>query len=156
MNSPATFFDRGRCNCGALRRASRRLSQMYDEALAPVGLRASQFALINELARRGDVPPTIGELADALAMDHSTMGQNLRPLEREGFVALARDEADGRRRCVTLTPAGRERLPAALPLWQGVQDRFEAGFGEQAAAALRSTLFNIARDPRFADENQPN
>jgi len=137
------------CNCSALRSASRRLSQMYDAALAPSGLRSTQFSVLAELHRRRDEPPTIGELAETLVMDASTIGQNLRPLEREGLLASQPDPHDRRRKCVALTRKGAARLAAALPLWEEAQGRFERKFGKRAATELRMTLSTIAREPSF-------
>ena len=79
------------CNCAALRKASRRMSQFYDAALAPCGLKSTQFAVLAEIERRAEMPPTIRDLAERLVMDQSTIGQNLRPLEREGLIALVTD-----------------------------------------------------------------
>ena len=68
----------------------------------------TQFGVLIEIERRGEKPPTIRELAEALVMDQSTIGQNLRPLDREGLVTLEADASDGRRRRVKLTrEAGR-------------------------------------------------
>ncbi len=74
------IIEPNRCNCTALRKASRRMSQFYDAALAPSGLRSTQFSILADLARRGDTPPTIRELSETLVLDQSTIGQNLRPL----------------------------------------------------------------------------
>ena len=82
------------CNCAALRKASRRMSQFYDAALAPCGLKSTQFAVLAEIERRAEMPPTIRDLAERLVMDQSTIGQNLRPLEREGLIALVTDASD--------------------------------------------------------------
>jgi DNA-binding MarR family transcriptional regulator len=154
MSETRRLIEIGRCNCSALRKASRRLSQLYDAALAPSGLRVTQFGVLVEIERRGKTPPTIRELAEALVMDHSTIGQNLRPLERAGLVTLEADARDGRRRRVKLTREGRSRLEAARPLWREVQARFEGRFGERPAAELRATLLTIAREHSFvvADE----
>ncbi len=143
-----------RCNCGALRRASRRLSQMYDAALAPSGLKSTQYAVLDEIGRR-EQPPTLRDLADTLVMDQSTIGQNLRPLERDGLVALEQDDNDRRRRFVKLTRKGRARLAAAQPLWRDVQATFETHFGAQQAAELRDVLFGIARQPAFMAAASP-
>jgi DNA-binding MarR family transcriptional regulator len=154
MSSAAPIIEVGRCNCSALRKASRRLSQLYDSALAPSGLRVTQFGVLAEIQRCGNAPPTIRALAEALVMDQSTIGQNLRPLDREGLVTLEADASDARRRRVKLTREGRARLEAARPLWSAAQARFEGRFGERPAAELRATLLNIAREPSFvvADE----
>jgi DNA-binding MarR family transcriptional regulator len=143
---PTPMIEPNRCNCAALRKASRRMSQFYDAALAPSGLRSTQFAMLVELDRRADAPPAIRDLADALAMDQSTIGQNLRPLEREGLVSLVADPADRRSRRIKLTKTGRARVAAAQPLWRAAQDRFEDSFGKRAAAELRDVLLTIVRD----------
>ncbi|WFU72302.1 MarR family winged helix-turn-helix transcriptional regulator [Bradyrhizobium sp. CB2312] len=136
--------ERNRCNCLALRKASRHMTLFYDAALEPSGLRSTQYALLTEIHRRGDAPPSIGDLAEALVMDQSTIGQNLRPLQRDGLVTLERDEADRRSRLAKLTPAGRSRLADARPLWLAAQEKFENGFGKRAAAELRNVLADIA------------
>jgi DNA-binding MarR family transcriptional regulator len=110
--------------------------------------------MLTEIARHVAAPPTIRELAEALVMDQSTIGQNLRPLQREGLVALVQDEADRRSRRITLTKAGRSRFAAAEPLWRVAQERFESGFGKRAAAELRTVLGTIARDPSLAGEGE--
>lgn len=92
------------------------------------------------------LPPSIGDLAEALVMDQSTIGQNLRPLQRDGLVTLERDEADRRSRLAKLTRAGRSRLADARPLWLAAQEKFENGFGKRAAAELRNVLAGIAGD----------
>src|ERR1700730_13960268 len=77
------------CTCGSLRKASRRISQFYDMALAPAGIKSTQFAILSELERgsaAGSV--TMCELAAAMVMDRSTLGHNLRPLERDELVIL--------------------------------------------------------------------
>ncbi|WP_199900064.1 MarR family winged helix-turn-helix transcriptional regulator [Rhodopseudomonas sp. B29] len=119
-------------------------------AIAASGLKSTQYAILSEVDRSGARAPTIGELAELLVMDQSTVGQNLRPLEREGLVKLVRDDTDSRRRLVTLTRKGRGRLDAARPLWRAAQDRFEARLGRDKAAALRETLLGIAFDPELS------
>jgi hypothetical protein len=95
----------------------------------------------------------IGELvsrfqsADRIVMDQSTIGQNLRPLERDGLISLHQDVSDRRRTCVKLAKKGRDRLAAARPLWAGAQERLENFLGTQEAAQLRATLLNIAYEP---------
>ena len=131
-------------SCGAMRMASRRLSQMYDAALAPAGLKSTQFAILTAIGRRAHDPPTMRELADAMAMDRSTLGQNLRPLERDGLVAWEPSEADRRRKLVVLTEEGRAKYAQARPLWRSVQERFERTVGTAQAAKLRRILLSIA------------
>ena len=132
------------CHCGALRKAARRMSRIYDEALAPVGLGASQHAILAELARWADRPPTLLELADDLVLDRTTIGRNLRPLERDGFLTVLTSDRDRRSKLVSLTTAGKRKLAQASVLWQQAQDNFEQAFGSTQARLLRSQLLAIA------------
>jgi DNA-binding MarR family transcriptional regulator len=75
-----------------------------------------------------------------ISMDRTTLATNLKPLTREGLVTVKPSTADRRARIVTITPEGRSRMKAALPLWQEVQARFEERFGAEDAARLRASL----------------
>jgi DNA-binding MarR family transcriptional regulator len=134
----------GVCNCTALRKASRRVSQMYDAALAPAELKATQLAILSEIDLRAHDPPTMRELADAMVMDRSTLGQNLRPLERDRLVAWQPSDADRRRKLVVLTEKGRAKRMQASSLWRDAQERFERTVGAAEAARLRGILLGIA------------
>lgn len=134
------------CSNSALRQAMRRMGQLYDDALAPSGLRATQHGILAALRAMGD--PTMGELAERLVMDLSGLGHTLKPLTRDGYIALVPDEADRRARRVRLTPEGEAKLRETLPLWRGAQDRFEATFGVERAAELRAVL-RILVTPEF-------
>lgn len=137
MTAPSTNRD-DPCNNLALRKAARYLGATYDKALAPVGLRATQFSILQKLSAHGEV--TITTLADMIAMDRTTMASNLKPLAREGLVTVEPSAVDRRARIVTLTPDGLARMKAALPLWQAVQAQFEERFGTGDAAQLRTSL----------------
>ena len=130
------------CNCGALRQAARRVTRVYDEALAPVGLSVNQFSILARLNRVG--PSTIQELAQLLVMDRSTLGHLLRPLEKRGFVKLEVSDEDRRSRRVMLTPAGKVAADKARPLWTAAQRSFESVFGTEAALEIRAVLKEIA------------
>jgi DNA-binding MarR family transcriptional regulator len=137
------------CNCTAMRKASRWLSQMYDAALAPAGLRSTQYSILRELSRREHDPPLMGQLAEAMVMDRSTLGHNLVPLERDGLVRLEPGRADRRSKQVVLTRSGRRKYAEALPLWREAQDRFEERFGGVEAAYLRKMLQGITGDTQL-------
>ena len=126
------------CNCTALRKATRRVSQLYDSALEPCGLRTTQRAILNHITRAGT--PSLGELAEALVMDRGALTHNLKPLERDGLVEISVDPDDRRNRLVALTAAGRAKLAESEPLWKRAQQRFEAGFGATKSASLRTAL----------------
>jgi DNA-binding MarR family transcriptional regulator len=136
---------RNACTCGSLRKASRRISQFYDTALAPVGIKSTQFSILSEVDR-GSVqgPVTMCELAAAMIMDRSTLGHNLRPLERDDLVVLRLSADDRRKRYVELTKRGKSILQRARRLWRHAEGRFEKIFGKEPAAELRAVLLSIA------------
>lgn len=141
------------CTCGSLRKASRRISQFYDAALAPVGIKSTQYSILSELERgsaRG--PVTLCVLAAALVMDRSTLGHNLRPLARDELVRLRLAPDDKRKRYIDLTHKGTTVLHRARRLWRRAEGRFEAIFGKQPAADLRAVLLHIANN-RELDSN---
>jgi DNA-binding MarR family transcriptional regulator len=129
-----------------MRKASRRLSHFYDSALAPAGLKSTQYSILSEISRRAETPPTMWELADALVMDRSTLGHNLGPLERDQLISLENHATDRRRKQVVLTRKGRTVLAKSKKLWHVAQDHFEASFGIREAAELRGILLGIAAD----------
>src|ERR1700681_2341396 len=114
------------CTCGSLGKASRRISQFYDTALAPAGIKSTQFSILSEV-ERGSIagPVTMSERASAMVMDRSTLGHNLRPLERDDLVVLRQARHDGRKRYVELTAKGKSLLPRARGLWAPGEDRVE-------------------------------
>lgn len=136
------------CNGSALRKATRRITQLYDAALAPCGLSVSQRSILLHVSR-GD-RPSMTELAHAMVLDRSALARNIQPLERDGYLVLMRDEADGRSRRVALTEAGRAKLAESNRLWRQAQDRFEKVYGPERAAALRMALAEIYSD-QFAE-----
>jgi len=138
------------CTATAARKATRRLTQLYDDALGPSGLRSTQVAILAELDLRAGDPPTMRELAESLVMDRSSLGHTLRPLERDGLIAFEQSAEDRRRQYVALTRAGKAKFRAASRLWEVAQKRFEDVFGEPEAAKLRATLLSIAHDDRLA------
>jgi DNA-binding MarR family transcriptional regulator len=133
------------CTCGSLRKASRRISQFYDAALAPVGIKSTQFSILAEVERgSAEGPVSMCELATAMVMDRSTLGHNLRPLERDDLLSLRLAMADRRKRHVALTKKGKATLQRARRLWRSAEGRFEKIFGKRHAADLRAVLLNIA------------
>jgi DNA-binding MarR family transcriptional regulator len=135
----------GACTCGSLRKASRRISQFYDTALAPVGIKSTQYSILAEVDRgRSDGPVSMCELATAMVMDRSTLGHNLRPLERDDLLVLRLAAEDRRKRYVELTKKGKSTLQRARRLWRTAEGRFENIFGKKHAAELRAVLLNIA------------
>jgi DNA-binding MarR family transcriptional regulator len=106
------------CHCYALRRAARLVTQHYDRILRPSGLRTTQFTLLVGLAQRGPIPLT--RLASMLGLERTSLTRNLKPLTAKGWVTVTPD-ADRRVRSVGITPQGKAKARAALPLWRQAQ-----------------------------------
>jgi DNA-binding MarR family transcriptional regulator len=138
------------CIAAALRKASRRITQFYDAALASVGLTVTQYSLLTELVKRRAVAPTVTELADAMVMDRSGLGHTLGPLERDGLITLAVDSHDARARNVVLTVKGKALQRQATISWRHAQKQFADTFGTRQAAELHATLLAIAHDKRLS------
>ena len=132
-----------RCTCFAIRRAARHVSQGYDRALAPAGLRTTQFSLLSTLDRHGR--RNLAALAEALLMDRTTMSRAVRPLERDGLVAVEPDPEDGRGRILAITQAGRAKLEEARPLWAQVEARQREAYGEERSRQLHALLADLVR-----------
>src|ERR1700745_4277945 len=126
------------CNCFAMRAAARHLSQSYDRFLAPSGLRTTQFSILARLKRKG--PLTINALAEDMAMDRTTLGRNILPLERDRLIKVQPSATDGRAKELNLTKAGEQRLQAGRKGWAAAQARFENAYGARRAAELRGLL----------------
>lgn len=129
-----------RCTCLMVRSLSRKISQLYDDALAPCGLKGTQFSvLVQARARKGQVPWTVSALADALHTDRTTMTRNLRTLEQAGWIALQAGR-DARSRCVVLTPEGERTLRQGVALWRQAQAQVQQLCGTQQIAALEQLV----------------
>lgn len=121
MSKPAdvpfatTLLVRDTCLCLHVQRAARALARRFDEALRPVGLTNGQFSLLMSLNR--PEPPGMAAVATLLAMDRTTLTAALKPLERRGLVEVSADPRDRRSRLLRLTPAGRDVLASAVPIW---------------------------------------
>lgn len=126
----ATLHIRDHCLCLHAQRAARTLARRFDQAFRPLGITSGQFSLLNSMNR--PAPPTIGAIAQVLAMDRSTVTANLKPLERMGAVVLSVDPDDRRGRRAGLTEAGRALLARATPVWVDEHARVEAELGRDA------------------------
>ena len=107
------------CHCLAARRRAREITRLYEDKLRPHGLRATQFSVLAALAQTGPIP--LGELADLLGLERTTLTRSANRMEDEGWVAEA-DSEDGRVRKLELTLAGREKVEDAYPAWKEAQD----------------------------------
>ena len=135
-----------RCNCTRIRRAARNVTRFYDACLASRGITASQFTLLDYLKHQGRM--RITQLAEILAMDRTTLGRNLRPLERDRLLEIVPSDEDRRARVVTITAAGLDRIKEGRPFWDHAQLVFECAFGASQAAEMRR-MMDAAADVRL-------
>ena len=126
------------CLCLAAQRAARTLARRFDEALRPAGLTSGQFSLLMSLNQSR--PPSIGAVADLLAMDRTTLTANLKPLERRELVTTTVDPDDRRGRLVSLTKAGRTVLRSAVPMWRRTHKEVDGLLSLTDGKALRRGL----------------
>jgi DNA-binding MarR family transcriptional regulator len=129
------------CTCMRLRKASRRLSQIYDHSLEAAGMTVTQYGLLGHLAKFDGIG--IGALAERLIMDPTTLTRNLRPLERQGFVVTKPDRRDKRSRCLHLTASGRAAFESAKPAWVRAQRHIEQALGGAETSALNAALDRV-------------
>ena len=116
MALPKTIVDPNLCTNSVLRRAARNMGQLYDDVLAPSGLKGTQFTLLANIIALKE--PTMRELADALVMDLSALGHALKPLSRDSWVVLYPDVHDGRAKRVKLSVDGLKKFKKAMSLWR--------------------------------------
>jgi DNA-binding MarR family transcriptional regulator len=130
------------CACVRARRASRSLTALYDEALASVRLKITQFSALRTIGRME--PVNVSRLAGEMALDRSTLGRNLLLLRRRGLVQFA-DAEDLRAWSIRLTPKARALLDKAIPLWERAQAKVEQALGKDGVARLFALLERIEK-----------
>lgn len=125
------------CTNFKLRQLGRRVSQRYDEELAKVGLKTTQYSLLSSVLKLGPVRP--GDLAREMAMDASTLTRNLKPLIHAGWVELGAGE-DGRSRLVRITDSGRDKRLEAQRRWRVAQETMNDALGPDRVIALHDLI----------------
>jgi len=128
------------CACASLRRASRAVTQVYDQELRGSGLRVTQFTLLQALELSSSL--TQGRLGELLSLDSTTLTRTLRPLLGRGWVRSLPGE-DRRERHFQLTPAGRRQLEYARPGWERAQQRLQKALGVRDWQGLQTVLVAV-------------
>jgi len=127
----------GPCVCSQVRRIARKISSFYDAALASEELTITQYSLLANIARAGQL--SHAGLAGKVGMERTTLTRNLRPLIRAKWVAAATGE-DRRQHLLRLTVAGRRKLIRSLPLWQKAQRQFLSEMGPESVRDFSASL----------------
>lgn len=135
-----------KCTCFAVRRTARALTQMYDAALAPAGIRSTQYTILATIGERTDI--SVHDLANTMVMDRTTMGRNLRLLERDGLVVINVAGSDRRRRDIALTRKGKMLLEGAYPLWKHANDSLQKMHGREFLDEFRGMLSQVSPSPQ--------
>lgn len=130
------------CYCGSIRQASRVVTQMYDKALKPSGVKITQFGILRLLSHFPGL--TTGEMAEALVMDSTTLTRTLKIIHDSKWIESTPGE-DRRERHWTLTAAGRERLAEAVPLWKSAQKEFAQMMSDVDLDSLTRTVFELVQ-----------
>jgi DNA-binding MarR family transcriptional regulator len=121
------------CTCFNLRKATRRVTSLYDAALKPCGLKVTQMTLLTAI--RVLEPVTIKRLAKAIVMDRTTLSRNVSLLKKKGMIDVESGD-DLRTRRLSLTEQGHTALVAAFPLWQKAQVEIIKKLGEDRWSSL--------------------
>ena len=129
--------DLGPCACSQVRRLARKLSSLYDTLLSPEGLTITQYSLLANIERAGQLSHTV--LAEKVGMERTTLTRNLRPLTRVKWVITGIGK-DRRQHLLQLTAAGRRKLVRSLPLWEEAQGQFLSQIGTESLQELRTLL----------------
>ena len=124
------------CLCANFRRTVRALTQLYEEALRPLGMRGTQFTVLQALSLAGEVSQ--GQLGEILALDSTTLTRTLAIMGRRGWIARRRGR-DGREWRLSLSKAGRQEFERVSPAWEHVQD----GLREQLGDRRWKELFQV-------------
>ncbi|HEY6348907.1 MAG TPA: winged helix DNA-binding protein [Candidatus Angelobacter sp.] len=137
---PSSLSGTGLCVCFQLRRTSRAITQLFDVALQPGGIRSTQFALLVAVAKKE--PITISELGDLLVIDSTTLSRSLRKLEQMAFLKTV-SGSDRRERLVQLTAKGRRVLEKSLPYWRRVQAEVVSRLTDPGWCEIRKDLQDL-------------
>jgi DNA-binding MarR family transcriptional regulator len=142
------------CMCSSFRRTARALTQLYEEAFRPLGLRATQFTILQFLSIAGEVSQ--GQMGEMLAMDSTSLTRTLAHMVRHGWIAERRG-ADRRERLLRLSRGGEKQLARALPVWEQVQSRLRRKVGEtrwKELLSLTSAVTELASSSSSSREIQ--
>lgn len=130
------------CACLSFRQASRMVTQLFDDALLPVGLLSTQLPVLIVVNLHS--PITITRLASILIMDRTTLTKNLKPLQSKGYIRTVRSD-DKRKTLLALTPQGEALLVKSYPLWRTAQRQIVEGLGHDQWDVVKDKLGQVVR-----------
>jgi len=116
-----------------LRLLNRVVTNLYDDALRPLGLKVSQLHILVVTAKLGVAQPQ--KVCDLFQLDASTLSRNVERMRARGWLEVV-PGADARTQSFRLTPQGRRKLEQAFPAWEQAQQQAEERLGESGVALL--------------------
>ena len=134
------------CISAALRRTANLVTRVYNAYLAPSGLEVTQYSILRKI--QSGKASSASELAELVGVERSTLARNLERLVSAGLVSTLTGE--GRRVRHELTPAGEQKIDAALPLWREAQQALVNGLPEGKAPTLHEELALLRKAARAA------
>jgi DNA-binding MarR family transcriptional regulator len=146
MTSKKSHLTPTYCLCNALQKATRATNRLYDEELRGEGLRTTQYSLLRQLNRTGEVRQR--DLGKVASLDETTLTRNLRPLIAAGWVATSPGK-DRREKLVRITDAGAAKLKKAHPAWERAQERIRSRLSKAVWSNLLNSLPELTQ---LADE----
>ncbi|MDF2935044.1 MAG: MarR family transcriptional regulator [Paenibacillaceae bacterium] len=132
-----------KCACKHMRMTARAVTQFYDRHFQPAGLPAAQFGLLADISAHPQI--SIGELAELALMDQTTVTRNVETLRKKGYVQVRPDEADSRKKSVSISPNGQAKLEQAMPLWEEAQAAIEREIGAERLKEFLEVLGRLQR-----------
>lgn len=131
------------CLCANLRRASRAITQRYEQALRPLGMTETHFTILQALSLTGEVLQ--GRLGEMLAMDSTTLTRTLAILDRRGWLTIRRG-TDRRERWLSLSTTGKAEFKRALPRWEAVQTELRKQLGDKRWNNLMKLIHEVTSE----------
>jgi DNA-binding MarR family transcriptional regulator len=128
------------CTCFNLKKATRAVQNLFDEAFRTIGLKGTQFTVLSHIFSYG--PISLTKLADIMLLDRTTLARNLSPLEKKGFIEI-NPGSDLRTRYIDITEKGRRLLSKALPPWEKTQERIKNDLGNEKWNSMISNISEL-------------
>lgn len=129
------------CVCRNLRMTTRITTQYFDQIFQAVELPVTQFALLADIASHENI--AISELAEILLMDQTTVTRNIEILRKKGYVNVRTDDNDSRKKCISISDSGENKLNEAIPVWNNVHYLLEQEIGTKKLEEFLETLEQI-------------
>ena len=131
------------CTGFNLKKATRVIQNLFDEAFKPVGLEGTQYTVLAHIFVHG--PISLSKVADLMHVDRTTLARNLAPLERKSLIEI-KPGSDRRSKIINITDEGKKVLADALPLWKKTQEKIKGALGIENWESMISNLSGLVKE----------